>query len=217
MNPDPYISAIVLAAGCSSRMGNTDKLFLRINGTSILRMSVENVLNAHVDEVVVVTGESTLQVQQELKQLDAHVIENQNARYGMSASLVTGIASVNPKSEAALIVLADQPNLKPRSLNELIDAYLSSGKRISASRYQGILGTPALFDRTLYPELSNLEGDVGARSIINKFSGETTPVEIPEAESLDIDTLADFDKMKSLHVATKPEPEILNSDINKSG
>ncbi|NIR53045.1 nucleotidyltransferase family protein [candidate division KSB1 bacterium] len=198
MKNNPFISAIVLAAGTSTRMGQKNKLFLRIDRKTILRWSVENALKSTVNEVLVVTGEDINQVLLELKQLDVNVLMNRNYLLGMSSSIITGIRAVNPNSDAALILLADQPNLQADTIDQLIQTFLDSEKKIVVSRYDGIIGNPALFDRSLFPELKQIEGDVGARSVLKRHSDNIAVVDIPEEESLDVDTPQDFEKIRSL-------------------
>ncbi len=198
MRHDEYISAVVLAAGASRRMGKQDKLFLSLNGKSVLRRSVENALKADVKDVLVVAGENFHRVNLELKQLHVQVLLNRNHPLGISTSIITGVRALNPNTEAAVILLADQPNLQPQTINRLIETYRAGEHRIVVGRYHGIIGNPALFARDLFPELLQLYGDVGARSVLKRHSDALAVVDIPEEEALDVDTPEDLERLRRL-------------------
>lgn len=192
MNKTSSIPAVVLAAGCSSRMGPDYKLLLKVDDKSIIRCSVENVLNSRAREVIVVLGAEADKVEAELRHLDVRIIRNRNYRQGMSTSLVAGVNSVRPESKGVLILLGDQPELSPETLNEFIDTFNQSRKEIIAGRYHGVIGNPVLFHRKFFPEMAVLTGDVGARSLLKRHSDQVATIQIPDDEILDIDTPEDF-------------------------
>ncbi len=175
-----YISAVVLAAGASTRMGEANKLFLKLGEKSVLRRAVENALKSNVREVLVVAGESVNQVNLELRDLNVRVLMNRNSRRGIGTSIVTGVRALSPHTQAAIILLADQPNLQSGTINRFIRTYERSGRRIVAGQYGGIVGNPVLFDRAFFPELLHLTGDVGARGVVQRHADDVAVVEVPE-------------------------------------
>lgn len=193
----PHISAIILAAGTSGRMGNVNKLRLKIKNKTVLRWTVENALRSRVNDVWVVVGIDGNKLQRDLKSLNVKILWNVNYEEGMSASIKVGIQSVQNISECALILLADQPNLKPETINRFIECYEKSHKEIIAGQYGNVIGNPVLFHRNFFQELQALKGDVGARSVLERHPKEIETVPIPEEELLDLDTPEDFENLKS--------------------
>ena len=198
MNEYPFVSAVLLAAGSSRRLGPGNKLLLPFKGKSIIRHSVENVLKTDINELVVVAGREIGDINHELRVLSVTVILNRNYQWGISSSIIAGIRAVSPLAEGALILLADQPNLRPETLNRFLHAFHMSGKRIITGRYDGTLGNPVLFHRTLFSELYTLRGDVGARALLKTLDAEKEEIDISNEEVFDLDTPEDYRRMKTL-------------------
>src|SRR5581483_3011867 len=116
------ISAVVLAAGSSSRMGAINPL-VPVGGKSMLDCVLAILRESHMDDILVVLGYEAEVIQQNVLFGDAKVVVNPSYRDGMASSLQTGLAHLTPEAEAALIVLADQPFLQPRTIDILIDEY----------------------------------------------------------------------------------------------
>src|SRR5512137_2081416 len=105
------VAAIILAAGLSSRLGRP-KLLLPLNGRSLIRRTVEQVITAgggEWEEVVVVLGHEAARVQQELEGLPIRTIVNPQFAMGMSVSLIAGLHAISPQAEGVMIFLGDQP------------------------------------------------------------------------------------------------------------
>lgn len=198
MNSQNNVAAILLAAGTSSRMGRGNKLLLKIADKTVLQWSVENVLASKVTQVFVVAGKGFEEVQSYLSQFEVTVVHNSNYQSGISASLKAGLKMLAPSTDGALILLADQPNLQPQTLNCFLELFSDGDKKIIAGQYDPITGNPVLFHRKCFNDLLQLQGDVGARSLLKRFPGEIATVEIPPEQSLDIDTPEDFSKMRTI-------------------
>ncbi len=97
-------------------------------------------------------------------------------------------------TDGALILLADQPNLQTQTSNCFLELFSDGDKRIIAGQHDPITGNPVLFHRKYFNDLLQLHGDVGARSLLKRFSGEIATVEIPPGQRLDADTPEDFQK-----------------------
>jgi len=116
------VSAVVLAAGSSTRMG-TVKPLVKIGGKTMLERTLATLRESQVDEVVVVLGHSAPVIQQSVAFHKARVVVNDSYHEGMASSLRTGLSSLRADAAAVLIVLADQPFLKHETIDRLIDEY----------------------------------------------------------------------------------------------
>lgn len=190
------VSAIVLAAGMSTRMGSTKQL-LPFGGKPLLECVLENVQRSQVDEIVLVLGFSAEIIRQTIPLDHVRVVLNDAYREGMGTSVRAGISHVSSKTDAALVVLADQPFVKSDTIDRLIRVYREYKPQIVIPTYQGFRGNPVLLDRSVFPELMSLGGDIGCRAI---FGGHTedilkTPVE-DIGVLLDVDTQADLETLQ---------------------
>lgn len=189
------ISAIILAAGKSLRMG-FPKLLLPIEGKSLLQHVIDSALKSKVDDVVVVLGAEAAKLKREIKPGKARIIVNTSYEEGQSTSLRAGLQSINPKSRAVIILLGDQPFINKATINALVDKYQESGSPVVAPVYNGKRGNPVLFDRSLIPELLSASGDQGGRKIVEKYIDRIATIEIDSAiVGIDIDTWDDYQKM----------------------
>jgi molybdenum cofactor cytidylyltransferase len=187
----PGISAIVLAAGGSTRMGRP-KLALPVRGTPMIRLAAQAALASQCREVIVVLGTDADVYRPLLDGLDVRIVENPDPTEGLGSSLRCGVEAVAPDAAGVVILLADQPFVTPEVIDRLIETAAAEGRRIVASAYHGTVGVPAFFHRALFLELLTLEGDRGARSVIERYPQEGVAVPIPEAEAADIDTAEDL-------------------------
>ncbi len=187
----PFVSALILAAGPSRRMG-TAKLGLPFEGVPMLRRVAEAALGSRCRETVVVLGADQDVYRPLLEGMPVRIVENPEFGHGMSTSIRAGVAALSAESTAVVILLADQPRITSEIINRLIGVYLQEGKRIVASTYQGVVGVPALFDRALYLELLTLEGDGGARSVIETYPQHGIAVAVEEGAWQDVDVPEDL-------------------------
>lgn len=194
----PRVSAVVLAAGRSSRMGHAKQL-LRVGGYGMLERTLGNIRASAVDEVVLVLGFSAASIRRELPAalLDGiRVVVNEKFESGMASSLQTGLAAVSAAMDAALIVLADQPFVRPETMNRLMERYRESDAAIVVLFYRGSRGNPVLLDRSVFAEAMALEGDVGCRAIFAKHTDGMLQVDVDDAGILvDIDSLDDYERL----------------------
>ncbi len=193
MTHDPFVSALVLAAGPSSRMG-TPKLALALDGVPLLRRVVDAAVGSRCRETVVVLGAHQDLYRPLLDGTPAQIVHNPEYEHGMATSIRAGVEHLSPESEAVVILLADQPRITSEIINRLIETYIQEEKRIVASAYKGIVGVPVLFDGALYLELLTLEGDAGARSVIETYPKHGVALPLEEDAARDIDTPDDLDR-----------------------
>ena len=192
------VCAIVLAAGVSSRMG-TLKQLLRLDGKPLLDIALEHLRASQVDEILVVLGFAADAIQSEARLEGTRIVLNEAYRDGMGTSLAAGLAAAGPQVEAALIVLADQPFLQPSTIDRLIAQYRGRRPQIAVPVYNGFRGNPVLVDRSVFPELRQLSGDIGCRAIFGSHAQNILKVPVEDAGVLvDVDTMEDFERARQV-------------------
>jgi molybdenum cofactor cytidylyltransferase len=193
------VSAIVLAAGESKRLGRP-KLLLPLGNSTILEQTIDNLLSSKVSEVVVVVGYSSEEMTRIIVDRPVKIAVNPIYKRGMSTSIITGLNLVNNKSDAIMIMLADQPFIGSRIINKLIREFIDNNKGIVFPTYQSNQGHPVIFATKYKAELLKLEGDVGAREIIKKHANDILEIAVnSESVYVDIDTVSDYYRaLKSL-------------------
>jgi molybdenum cofactor cytidylyltransferase len=194
------IGAVILAAGLSRRMG-VPKLFLDLHGKPLFRYSVESAIHSGLNPILIVGGEHVPFLQEHTQDLPVEIIKNEDYMEGMGTSLKRGIEAMEGRVDALLVFLADQPFVPPELIKKLLQTYTdcrSHGIRIVRPQYDGIPGHPVLWDAELLSEFSGLQGDEGARSIIQRHAEKVKliPVENP-LWGADIDTPDDWLRLKN--------------------
>ncbi len=211
------IGAVILAAGGSSRLGQPKQL-IRFRGKTLLRRVVDATTEAGCSPVVVVVGSDVAQITSELAALPVSIAANRNWSDGLSSSIAVGVkhaAGIDPNLDAAILLTCDQPFVNAAALKQLIQLHLKNGKPIVASAYAETLGIPALFDRSCFGDLLQLRGDRGAKEIILARRHDVTPFNFPAA-AIDIDTAADYEKLRAEDRVQKEKAKHDDSPVNAS-
>jgi len=204
------VSAIVLAAGSSTRMG-TVKPLVKIGGKTMLERTLATLRESQVDEVVVVLGHSAPVIQQSVAFHKARVVVNDSYHEGMASSLRTGLSSLRADAAAVLVVLADQPFLKYETIDRLIDEYRQKKPEIIVPTYNGFRGNPVLLDRSVFDEVAELTGDIGCRAIFQRHTREIVKVPVQDAGILlDLDTPADIERLENLSAGKMLESKLFD-------
>jgi len=183
---------VILAAGQSSRLGSPKQL-LRFNEKSLLQHCVEEALQTNIPVIVVVGANSQL-IKYELKDLHITIAENRRWQEGMSTSLQCGLMAaknINNEIDGIIFMVSDQPFVSVMLLNNLLRAQNENSLPIAACGYAGRLGTPVLFHKYFFDALMDLQGDSGAKKLIEKNKNLATEVSFPEGV-IDIDTVEDY-------------------------
>lgn len=187
------IAAIVLAAGGSRRVGRPKQLF-PIQGTSMLRRTVDAALQATCEPVVVVLGAHADRVRPELRGADAEVVLNPHWAEGLGSSIAIGIGELErlrSRTLASVLLVCDQPKLDSMVVRKVCQAFDGDPRRVVACEYSGTLGVPALFARDWFDELQQLTGDRGAKPLFTAHAEHVVRIPWPEG-AIDIDTEEDF-------------------------
>ncbi|MGN6585493.1 MAG: NTP transferase domain-containing protein [Rhizobiaceae bacterium] len=185
----PKIYAVLLAAGQSSRMGGPNKLLAGFDGKPLVRRTAERVLASGVDGLIVVTGHQATRIREALADLDVSFAHNPDFADGLSGSLKAGIQGLAGDAAGAMIVLGDMPGVTEADYRSLLKAFGNAGgKAIARAAHQGKRGNPVVLPRSLFPAVEWLQGDVGARHLVESGDAPIVDVEIGEGAELDVDT-----------------------------
>ncbi len=186
------VSAILLAAGESKRMG-ASKLALPWGKGSVLEHALHVLLKSKVMEIIVVLSDRTKDLEGFLRGPRVKLVMNPSYRRGMSTSIRRGIRALDTRGDGILIALGDQPFLKPATVNLLLRAFDRGKRTIVVPVFEGRRGHPVVFDRVYRTELSRLEKDVGARSLLGKYPQRVVEVKTRSKGVVkDIDTWRDY-------------------------
>lgn len=194
------VSGVVLAAGSSSRFeGDRPKQLWPLDGEALVRRVVRTARASSLSEVWVVLGHAAAEVASEIADFGVRTVINPSYREGQSTSVQAGLARVAPGSSAALFIPADQPYLTRALIDRLIATYRETGRSIVVPSCQGRRGAPVLFDRRLFPELEELEGDVGGRAVLLHHAAEIAEVVLDDPlELADVDTFQDLRRLRQV-------------------
>jgi molybdenum cofactor cytidylyltransferase len=205
----PTVAAVVLAAGRSVRMGAQNKLVVDVLGTPMIARVVDALQAASVERVLVVTGHERERVEAALAGRAVSFVHNPDYAVGMSTSLRAGVRALSPDVDAALVCLGDMPWIAPAHVDALIDAFQPvEGREICVPVYQGKRGNPVLFGARFFDEMSQLEGDVGARALLDAHAEVVFPVLVDQSGVLvDVDTVAALERLRLDHVGAPPGME----------
>jgi len=184
------ISGIVLAAGTGSRFGGTKQL-IKVDGRPLVRHAVDALAGADVDELIVVVGHDADAVRGVLP-ANVTVVDNPDYRDGQATSLAVAFHAVNEASEAAVILLADQPGVTVDDVRELVRGFRTTRSQIVRLVFTDGPG-PALLSREIYAEAGHLHGDAGARVLMASHPEWVHEVKIDRSAPRDIDTPQDLE------------------------
>jgi len=186
------ISAILLAAGESNRMGQPKQL-MPFGQSTILERTIDNLLNSAVSETIVVLGYREEDVRKTIAGKPVKIAINPDYQQGMSTSIIAGLKQVDKRTQAVLIALSDQPFVDSQTINSLVEAFIANNRGIIIPVYQGRRGNPVIFAIRYKGELLNLKGDVGGREIIKRHPDDVLEVAVNcEGVLLDIDTMENY-------------------------
>ncbi len=159
------ISAVVLAAGLSSRMGQ-NKLLLPLGDKRIIEWVLDAVRAADIADVVVVTGHEAARLLPILRKYDVNIVNNSDYKNGQTTSIIAGANALNASSRACFFIMGDQPFLDVELLKAMIDDFKSGD--IIRPKINDQMGTPVLFAAKYYSALRNLPANHTGKLIIEQ-------------------------------------------------
>jgi molybdenum cofactor cytidylyltransferase len=192
------IGIVILAAGSSSRFGEPKQL-LQYDDKNLLQHTIDAAVNSNAKIVIVVLGANAELISKEIDKTKVQVVGNNEWQEGMASSVRTGLSTlqkVSPSTGAVIFMVCDQPFVSSSLINNLINTHIDTGKPIVTCNYGEVIGPPALFHRSLFDELMELKGDVGARKIIQQHGDEVATILFTKGK-IDIDTNEDYEALKN--------------------
>ena len=191
----PDVSAVLLAAGESTRMGQ-QKALLPWKGTTLLLYQVNSLLDAGVSEVIAVLGYRAETLRSLIDGIP-RVATALNLRYrtGKASSVRAGLRQVNPQAQTVLVLSVDQPR-SPALLRRVLEAHRQRGALITYPAYQDRGGHPVLFSGTLLPEMTRIrESRQGLREVVERHRLELIRLAVDDQEALlDLNRPQDYER-----------------------
>lgn len=188
-----HLAIIILAAGKSNRLGSPKQL-LQYRGKGLLQNAVEAALKTNIKPLIIITGANASLIEKELIHYPVKQVFNENWQDGMASSINCGLAyaeQIVHDLDGVLLMACDQPFVDGDLLNNLIEKQKESGAPITACGYEEVIGIPAIFHKSIFPELKSLEGDTGAKKIIRNNADKIAVISFQNGE-IDIDTKSDY-------------------------
>jgi len=188
------ISAILLAAGKSTRMINENKLSKKFKNIPLINHAIENILNSNIEELIIVLGFEKEIISNLIKKNDkVKIIFNKNYETGIASSIKAGLNHLSKETEYFFICLGDMPMINKEIYNHLIN--FKNKKDIIVPTYNNTQGNPILFSKSIKPIIMSIEGDLGAKKILEKNKDKILKVEIDNINiTKDFNNKNDFNK-----------------------
>lgn len=194
------ISAIILAAGESKRMGEQNKLLLPFRGHTLIEEIIDTVLRSKVGEVIVVLGHEADRVRKVCQTRRVKFVQNDNYQQGMTTSIHCGVQAADAEADGLMICLSDLPLIEPDELNHLLHAFYKAveakNKYIAVPVFKGQRGNPVVFSAMYKNDILAHSGLMGCKAIIKQNTSQVLEVEMASEHVLrDIDTPEDYQKL----------------------
>jgi molybdenum cofactor cytidylyltransferase len=207
--PEPSCAAVILAAGASQRLGQAKQL-LAIAGEPLLRRAVRIAGEVGCQPIIVVLGFEAHRMHSAFNGFRVIVAVNEDWRAGMGSSMRSGVETalrMSPPPEDILLMVCDQVRLSADVLRQLLHRHGSARYPITAARYSGRLGVPAVFSSIFFSDLQNVSGDRGARGILERNAARVGAVDFLDGE-FDLDTPDDLKRSTAFSGTAKWCPKL---------
>ena len=193
------IAGLLLAAGRSTRFGG-DKLLALVDGAPVLSWSA-SALAAEVDALYLVVPPDAASRLLVVSGVEVVTVEHARRDDGLASSIRAGVAALPSHVEAVVIALADQPFVPPGIVRLLRERWSAGGVMAVAPRYREGRGHPVLFGRSTFSALQALQGDEGAKTLLESLGPDLALVDVDEPMPADVDTphaLRELDALRRL-------------------
>lgn len=181
-----------MASGLSRRLGR-DKLFVEYRGKTLLEITIDRLIKAGLDEIIIVYRDRRVLEIAERYSLVA--VYNENSELGQSESIRIGIKSANANTYGYMFSVVDQPFMEVQTVEKLIELFEKDREKIVAPVCKGRRGNPVIFPVDLKEELLALSGDTGGKAVIENHLDRVNYLEVEELELFDIDRETDLDAL----------------------
>lgn len=170
-------------------MQGPNKLLAEFDGVPLIRRVVNEVCASSASRAVLVVGHQRDRIAAAVSEAPVQIVHNPHYADGLSTSLQAAIRATPGEACGLLVVLGDMPGINARSLDLMIQAFEDSGGRaIMRATHEGRAGNPVILPRALFDGIMTIEGDVGARHLIEGSGLPIKDIELGKAASLDLDT-----------------------------
>ena len=188
------IAVTILAAGGSKRMGNLNKLLLLLNDRSIIYRVCKMVLDAEVDQIILVTGHQNKEVEKSIPEGINTIVYNKNWEKGMMTSIYAGMCGLDNDVDGNMIILGDMPLISTVTINKIIQKFNKyNGNHIVYPIYDNKQANPVIFPKKYFPEILSSKGDKGCKKVLKKYPGDALGIQINSDEVIiDCDTRDDY-------------------------
>ena len=194
------LTAIVLAAGSSKRMGASNKLLLPFHGATIVGRVVESIVASGLTQIVVVVGFDAARVQKALATYPVTFVQNDQFATGMTTSIHAGVRAAASNSSGFMICLADTPLIEAAEYEMLARSFRSArvenSNCIIVPSFGGQRGNPVVFSSSYRLKILADAGPNGCRAVVHANADEVNEIEMHLGNVLtDIDTQATYDEL----------------------
>ena len=188
------ISAILLAAGQSKRMGGDNKLTKKYNKKYLINHILDTLIKSKIEKIIVVLGFQSSKVRRIIvKNKKINFVFNKNYKSGMASSIKTGLKKISKKNIGFLIVQADMPLISKKIINSLCYVIKNNGQEIVAPIYKRNMGNPIGFKRSMTRILNKTSGDSGAKKMIKRNKKNLSLIKVNSKSIFkDFNTQRDF-------------------------
>ncbi|WP_433621103.1 nucleotidyltransferase family protein [Nocardia sp. CA-120079] len=193
-----FVTAVVLAAGASQRLG-TAKQLLPYRNTTVLGATLDAVRSCAFDQIIVTLGGAATAIRQQVDLAGLEVVTADDFGSGCSSSLRSALPAVHPRAAGIVLMLGDQPGLSAATVERLIAEGTSTA--ITVCRYHDGVGHPFWLSRSVFGELARLRGDKAVWKIIESGHVPVSRLDVDAPMPLDVDTWDDYERLRA---ATSP-------------
>lgn len=193
------IAGLIVAAGYSSRMG-TFKPLLTLGNKTVIEMAVDSLRQGGVQDIRVVTGHRSGELNPVLEHLNVRVIENTKFADGMYSSIVAGLRTMTGEVEACFLLPGDNPLIRRHSIKNIVRIYRKTGATVIYPVFNDQRGHPPLIKADCFPFILGSSGLGGLKNVLTQFNANSVEVALADQGVVsDIDTAEDYKKLLEYH------------------